>query len=292
MGAHGVLCHYFTGTSDRPQGALTLEDWEALLDAYGPRLVPAEEWMSRALRGIQQDEVCVTLDDGLAEGLLALPSLQRRGLTAWWGIYTGPLVGVPNRMERYRAIRNEHGVEVFYEELWKRLGHRPDAKGYLADRTYLSDDDRRFRYWRNVQATPQGYEEIMDTFPAPAQREPWLTAEEIRDLWEQDHVIGFHSHSHPTTVRGMTREQQALEYQTSQYVLGHVLYGSWYSGGRQRVDTMSHPCGEVTKWGLRYLSEMGVRLAWGATMAGALPLQAPRWSTGYWPRTPHTPAGP
>ncbi len=85
-------------------------------------------------------------------------------------------------------------------------------------------------------------------------------------------------------MRSLSQEQTELEYQTSRWVLERVLEGP--------VDTMSHPNGNVRPWGLRYLSEMGVRLAWGATMAGALPLQAPRWSTGYWPRTPHTPAGP
>jgi len=125
------------------QGALTVEELEAGLDTYGSRLIPAAEWIDRAVAGKTKDECCITFDDGLREAcVLAKPALDKRGLTAAWNIYTGPLVGVPNNLERWRWLRNVGfgGVEKFYtawfqlnlpQQLYLRV---PDD--YLADRCY------------------------------------------------------------------------------------------------------------------------------------------------------------
>ena len=278
---HGILAHYFwDGRASRPQGSLTAADWDAGLDAYGSRLIPAGEWIERALAGKIKDECCVTFDDGLREAyVIALPALEKRGLTAAWNIYTGPLVGVPNNLERWRWLRNFGfgGIEPFYEA-WRKLVNPPLVPDYLLDRLYLTREDRAFRWWRNVYTTPFEYERVMIQLAASATMPDfsthWLSFLDIQVLHRTGHVVGFHTHSHPTNMARLSVEQQALEYATSKGILEFCL--------ERPVNTMAHPCDSWTPEGIAWLQQNGVRLAWGGTMQGSLPWHAPRWSTGNW----------
>ena len=285
--AHGCVLHYFEGLGHpAAQGSLSADDFRRLLDAYGDRLINAEDWIVLALKNTLYvaDTVSITFDDGLREQLdVALPVLEERGLTASWYVYTGPLVGVPNSLERYRWIRNFAfgGVDAFYER-WRWLASVvgvPDD--YLADRTYLSGADRVFRYWRNEIASPEEYERVMERIAHGAlaldhfnHHDHWLSAGDLRALRARGHVIGFHTHSHPTTMQRLTREQQALEYATSKWILETML--------GEPVTTGAWPCGDFTDYGVEWCKANGVSLMWGATMQGSYPYNVPRWSSGNW----------
>lgn len=287
-GPHGILAHYFHDGSRYPaaQGSLSAEAFDAGLAAYGPRLVRAEIWLNLAETNLLQDEVCLTFDDGLREAYkIALPVLDARGLTACWNVYTGPHVGVPNQLEHWRWIRNHGfgGVEAFYACLWARVTRPPMPTDYLVDRRYLTDEDRHFRYWRNVVARPTTYERVMSEVaaralvPWPGLTKPWhvwMSARELRGLLRAGHTLGFHTHSHPTSAEGWSDEAWALEYATSRHIL------------RQRTGhfptTMSHPCGIVPAMAPAWLKAHGIRCGWGAQMVGEWPYILPRWSTWYW----------
>lgn len=284
--AHAVLAHYFHGPGfAQAQGSLSVEEWEAGLDAYGSRLVPAQEWITRCLHGTQKDEVCVSFDDGLREAyVLALPALETRGLTAAWNVYTGPYVGVPNNLERWRWLRNHGfgGIEGFYDALEKEIGVHTAPVWYLADRGYLTERDIHFRYWRDHEVTPAEYEAVMQRLfeasrYARTGETTWISPTELRHLHAEGHVLGIHTHSHPTDIRALSREHQSLEYATSRAILAGVLHVEAAS-----LTTVSHPCGAYTNDGLGWLRRHGFTLAWGATMGGEAPWVTPRWSTGYW----------
>ncbi len=284
--AHGILAHYFTGPGYPPaQGALTMDEWEAGLDAYGARLIPSREWIDRALAGKQKDEVCVTFDDGLREAyVLALPSLERRGLTACFSIYTGPYVGVPNRMEDWRWLRNHGfppGIEGFYRVARQLFDYGRAPTEYLAQKAYLTQEDRDFRFWRNRQER-EDYESAMEVLLEAAPCKPpaegyWMKAEEMRMLYARGHTFGFHTHSHPTDMTLLSVEAQHLEYATSWAVLANVLRTDL-----RLVRTMAHPCDTYTPEGLDWLRRNGVQIGWGGQVESTDLLRAPRWSTGYW----------
>ena len=286
--AHGIMAHYFTTPgARRVQGALTLEDWERGLDAYGPRLISARDWIRRALDGTVEDAVCVTVDDGLREGLVALPSLTARGLTAAWNLYTQPYVGVLPSLERDRWMRNQFAsVEAFYDAvdaILETTFDREKAIGYLADYGYLSQRDREFRYWRDRWATPTQYERLMDRvamthgLTCSLSLDHWLTPFEVFTLQGDGHLIGNHSHSHPMTMHRLPVSAQILEYATAQWILDHLA-------PIDDLHTVSYPCGSTTPELQRWLQVQGYQLAWGATMDGTIPWTTPRWSTGYWTR--------
>lgn len=288
---HSVVVHYAEGgVYPKMTGSLSADDFRRLLDAYGDRMYPAERWIDYATRApdLLYERCCVSFDDGLRECLdVFLPVLEERDLTAWWGIITSPLVGVPLSMERFRATREREGFYQAWraEAIAERPIARPDEKDrrwylnvprdYLADRAYLSDEDRAFRYWRDVLASPAQYEGVIERIGTPTLgTDHWLSADDIRALRARGHVIGAHSHSHPMRMTALSREQQAIEYATSKHILERIL--------GEPVTTLAHPCGVVTDYGVEWMKANGITLAWGATMDGSLPYNVPRWSVGNW----------
>lgn len=279
-GAWGLLLHYAEGHGHpRTQGSLSVDDFRRLLDACGDRVRPARQWLALASANLLTDDIAVTIDDGLREAMdVFLSVLEGRGLSAFLNPYTQPLVGVPHSLEANRAARNRYGVDDFYarwrELMEMRYGRISAPWGYLADYGYLTADDRDFRFWRNAMADPQEYETVMrDLGSEPLPLSHWLSASDIRSLRDAGHVVGLHSHTHPTTMAHLTREQQETEWATARYVLENIL--------GEPVTTAAWPCGQVTDHGIAWMKASGITLAWGATMAGSLPWAAPRWSSGY-----------
>ena len=289
--AHGILAHYFyDGTGPRPQGSLSSAEWARGLDAYGDRLISADKWIDLAMGDRLRDEVCVTLDDGLREAYVyALPELERRGLTACWNVYTQPLVGVPHNLERWRWVRNRaYGSLAGFYDAWDRLvdRERVEAEMLRADPTYLSDYgyltpvDRIFRWWRNRLPALE-YEQAMLALEGGEGARPfipdnhWIVPHELWRLHNAGHVIGNHTHTHPMELDVLSEEQQETEWATAECLLTDF---------NPEVMTASYPCGRRTAVSSEWLAKHEYTLAWGATMKGYAPWEAPRLSTGYWPR--------
>lgn len=281
---HGIMCHYFHGAGFPPaQGSISADDFQRGLDAYGDRLIPADIWIEMCLDGTLENQCCVTIDDGLREAYeIAFPVLENWNLTAAWNVYTGPLVGVPNRLEQHRRLRNYGfgSVEAFYQEARKRFAYGYAPPGYLRNRGYLTREDKDFRYWRD-HLDPAVYEITMDQLSAVAgsmpimNERPWISADELKVLAESGHVIGVHTHSHPVNMLALSAEQEALEYATAKFILERFTNG-------YEIYSMSHPRGIYSRRGIGWLKEHGFVLGWGATMDGVAPWDTPRWSTGYW----------
>jgi len=138
--------------------------------------------------------------------------------------------------------------------------------------------DRRFRYARDEILGPARYHATMDRMiraagvdiPAVA-RALWMTPEHLRHLHHAGHVVGLHSHTHPTRLERLTPADQHREYAANHAALTRIL-------GRAPV-TMSHPCNSYTADTLTLLRTLGIRLGFRANMApvaSATELELPR----------------
>lgn len=294
MSPHGLMFHHVHGgLHPQVQGSLSQDDLRRIIKAH-PRLIPAREFLAKHEVGaLERDECVLTFDDGLrCQYDLAKPVVEEFGLTAFWFVPTAPLIGVVSRLEVYRWLRTVAfgSVEMFYRawdyNLTRHEGHASTCHApadYLADHAYLSREDRDFRYWRDQMATPQAYERVMDTMlehrpprdgiPRCDTSTLSLTRGHVLQLHHDGHVVGTHSHAHPTTLAKLTKEQQEIEYATSTYILAEIL------GERPRA--MSHPCNQYTSHGLRYLKGLGYTVGFRAIpdpdgIAEGLPLLVPR----------------
>jgi peptidoglycan/xylan/chitin deacetylase (PgdA/CDA1 family) len=289
--AHGLLFHHFHGKGHPPsQGSLSAEGFAAMLDAVGlDRFLPAQAWRERALAGrLRPGDLCLTFDDNLrCQADIAVPVLERLGLTAFFFVNSAPLAGQPDRLELYRHFRSTRfaGVEAFYAAFEAAVGAERveaaldgvDIDTYLAAKPFYSRADRRFRYLRDRVLSEDDYTAAMDRMIAADGLDItavatglWMDADTLRRLDRGGHVVGLHSHGHPTCLSALPGERQAAEWRTNRELLAGIL--------GHAPDTAAFPCGDYDTVSLDILGGLGVRLAFRADMAagsGSL-LELPR----------------
>lgn len=281
---YGVMFHHFHDHDHAPgQGSISAEQLDELLGFVGvDRILPAEEWMTRALDGRLRDrDVCLTFDDNLrCQYDVAYPVLESHGLTAFWFVPTSVMTGQLEPMELYRVFRcgSFDNPSSFYAAFTAHLGESALAgeveralegfvpATYLQEYPVYTDEDRHFRYLRDQVLGPERYRGVMEEMldaagfdREAAARNLWMDDECVQELRADGNVIGLHTHTHPTNLVGLTAEEQRAEYAENWRHLRDIL-------GQEPI-TVSHPCGSYSETTLSILRERGVRLGFRANMA-------------------------
>ena len=90
---------------------------------------------------------------------------------------------------------------------------------YLAAYPFYSQNDRWFRYLRDIVLGPKAYQDTMMRMLkrhnyeiSTATSRLWMSERQVLSLHAQGHVIGMHSFSHPTAMSQLTRAEQKKEY--------------------------------------------------------------------------------
>ncbi|WP_298814677.1 polysaccharide deacetylase family protein [uncultured Roseibium sp.] len=277
----GLMFHHFHG-QDHPQtqGSINGNTFEAILEFISRkhRLLKAKDWLDRAKAGsLERNDVCVTFDDTLAcQYDVALPVLEKHGLTGFWFVYSSILEGGLEPLEIFRYFRTTcfDSIDEFYErffelahelllEAYHTSEHRFDHGSYLTHATYYSRSDRWFRYLRDNVLTSESYRSIVELmmkearFSIDSARDKlWLTASQVKQLSHSDHVVGLHSHTHPTTLAELPAAEQKTEYKRNSDSLNAIL--------GYRPDTVSHPCNSYNCETLEILKSLGVQIGFRA----------------------------
>ncbi|WP_313038905.1 polysaccharide deacetylase family protein [Stutzerimonas nitrititolerans] len=280
----GLMFHHFHG-NDHPvgQGSISAEEFSSLIEFVGRKhIINASEWLERAEAGaLQAGDLCITFDDGLAcQYDVALPVLETYDIEAFWFVYTSPLDGVVQRLELYRYLRSVAfpNIERFYENFKECLGGTPysdcvrntlkrvSLDGYLSEFPFYTRGDREFRFVRDEILGPERYFEVMDKMVKVAGYDPidlsaklFFTAEKIKELDLSGHVIGLHSHTHPTKLRALSVEDQEAEYHKNKVVLEALT--------SKPVTSMSHPCNSYGSDTLEVLRGLGVSVGFRSNMS-------------------------
>lgn len=278
----GIMFHHFHGgTHPEVQGSISAEDLRGLIDFVGrSRIISAREFLEKASAStLQPDDVCLTFDDNLkCQYDIALPVLKDMGLTAFWFVYTSPLVGIPERIEIYRHFRCTEfdSVESFYESFFEYAFRSPigtrlkralagfHPESHLTDFPFYTAEDRRFRYVRDCVLGHEEYCSLMDDLIGETLNNEafldrlWMNSDDILDLHSSGHVIGLHSHSHPTTLGDLNAELQEKEYRDNAQVIAHIT--------GEAPTVVSHPCNSYDANTLEVLRRMGVTLGFRANL--------------------------
>ena len=293
---HGLMFHHFHGPGFEPsQGSIDADTLKRIVDHYTRThsLLDAGEFRARALAGqLAPGDVCLTFDDSLlCQYEIALPVLEAYGLRAFWFVYSSVVTGNIEVLEVFRRFRSEYfpDVDSFYAAFFRTVDASPhreavaerlaefSATTYLAEYPFYSDNDRRFRYVRDQALGPDAYADVMNrmmraagTSCAALAEGLWMNAGQLRHLRDEEHVIGLHSHTHPTTLANLPPDRQHHEYAENSRVLEQLL-GSV-------PDTMSHPCNSYSQSTLGMLDGLGIRLGFRSNMSRGYssPLEYPR----------------
>ncbi len=279
----GIMFHHFHDdvVHTRSQGSMDAGQLRTML-AFLRRefqLLNPDEWLKKALKSeLQGGDICLTFDDNLkCQFDIALPVLEEFGIKAFWFLYTSPFVGVMERLEVYRHFRcNEFScIETFYEEFFRLAQSRlPEGaslascraaceqSGYASDCSLYTSDDRLFRYLRDVVLGFQTYNELMNSMIAARHYRPdrdilWMAPQDILHLHAGGHIIGLHSHTHPTCIIQLPCDQQREEYAVNQTILQQI------TGSKPRC--VSYPCGWFNADTESIMHQLGVVMGFDAT---------------------------
>ena len=279
----GLMFHYFHGDGHSPgQGTLSSLQFEGILDRYlaEGKVRPAKEWAQSAETGsLQSGEVCVTFDDALRSQFdIALPILRKKGLTAFWFVQSGVLTGEKGLLEAFRRFRNTFfpSMPEFYRTFYERACVEcsaesvqritaPTPDGYLREFAFYTPEDRRFRHVRDNVLRPDEYQSIMQDLISSRGSSveelstgASLDSQCLRTLEHEGHVIGLHSHSHPTHLADLPKERQREEYGRNFEVLRGILVDAPFS--------MAHPCNSYSTDTLAILHDLGIRIGFRSNM--------------------------
>jgi peptidoglycan/xylan/chitin deacetylase (PgdA/CDA1 family) len=292
----GVMFHHFHDQTHAPgQGSISQDQLAKLIHHLGrDNILPAREWQKRALNdSLGANDICLTFDDSLrCQYDIALPVLKSLRIEAFWFVYTSVIEGEVENLEIYRLFRNTQfqSVDQFYRSFFSYLENSPEhaevceklqtfqPRLYLREFSFYSDDDRKFRFVRDQILGSERYNQAMDQIirqtafdPDKAAQKLWMNATHLKELNDSGHVIGLHSHNHPTALNQLSVNRQIEEYQNNIRVLEKIL--------GEVPSTMSHPCNSYSAQTLQVLKQLGVQLGFRSNMApieNRTPLEFPR----------------
>lgn len=286
MGTHGVMLHHFHDEIKHiaEQGSITKEDFEKLLDHYTEHfnLIGADEYYYKVIHDTVQDkDVCITFDDNLlCQYDVAIPILNKRKLSAFFFAYTSPIQGNVEKLEIYRHFRHLFFADVdeFYSSFFKVIEDKKkeldvdlscengfDADSYLAQYSFYSLNDRKFRYYRDEVLGQSRYYYVMDfmldQYNYDINRYAkllWCGENEIRDISNQGHIVGLHSHTHPTRICEFDYNRQFNEYNICKEILEKIT--------GNKVFSASYPCGSINGDTEQIMKKLGIHIAFKEVM--------------------------
>jgi peptidoglycan/xylan/chitin deacetylase (PgdA/CDA1 family) len=281
--AHGIMFHHFYDDSHpRGQGAISGSDFEEVINHLKTaRILSADVYLEKANAGkLSANELCLTFDDSLkCQFDIAYPILKKHRLTAFWFVYTSVLQGKVENLEVYRYFRTTYfpSIEAFYEEFFSHVEeskYRSILEKGLSSYKFsdyrhfphYSEADCRFRFIRDHILGPRKYSFVMEHImrkhrfdSAGIASKLWMNTEMLTTLHEEGHLIGMHSHSHPTTMGKLSVIKQEQEYKKNFKFLYDLL--------GQPPKAMSHPCNSYNNDTLQILKKYGVELGFRSNMA-------------------------
>lgn len=288
MNTHGLMFHHFYDNKIhiKEQGAITKEEFEALLDFYEKeyKIISAKEYSEKAEKNqLKNFEVCITFDDSLkCQFDIAYPVLENRGIKAFWFIYTSPLIGVLEKVEVYRHFRFSKfsDIEEFYFAFFTlAIEHEKELKcdiqyelknfdsdSYAKDFSFYTSNDKRFRYLRDDILGTEKYNYLMDkmidryNYNIEENKEIlWLSEQDIKTIYNTGHIIGLHSHTHPMVLTNLSFEEQYEEYNRNKQILENIIHDKVYS--------ISYPCNSYNDDTLEIMKRLEIHLGFRANTA-------------------------
>lgn len=282
MFAHGLMFHHFHDDQHpKGQGAIDRTRFERILDAYGERILSANEWLARSKDGtLASDSVCLTFDDALKCQIdVALPVLSERGLTAFWFVYSSVFEGNVEPLEIFRYFRTvafkdfDHFCDAFMDAARAGFGSSlsnglegVELERYLSEFPFYSRNDRLYRFVRDRILTTEEYDAVLRSMmetagfdQIAAKSNLWMTDTDLRNLTTNEHVVGLHSYTHPIRIEALEPETQRHEYDRNYQHIARV------AGVRPRA--MSHPCNSYNSDTIAILDSLGIQIGFCSNMS-------------------------
>ncbi|OOG54287.1 polysaccharide deacetylase family protein [Polaromonas sp. C04] len=244
-------------------------------------VLPLDQAVTRLKAGtLPARAACITFDDGYADNFeVAMPILQRHGLTATFFIATGFLNG--GRMWNDTIIETVRGgTSPLLDFSSLNLGRHPvtTLAGKRAAITALIDQIKYQPLAQRISVT----EQIARLAPVQLPQDLMMTSLQVKAMHQAGMQIGAHTVSHPILAR-LDKDQARQEISDSQIFLERLL--------GERVGLFAYPNGkpgeDYSLQAVEVVRSLGFDAAfstqWGASRQGDDPLQIRRFTP--WDKT-------
>ena len=243
---HGIMFHHFHDDAKhlKSQGSISKKEFYKIVEFIGRKnILDADIFFDKFKNNkLKNNEVCFTFDDAIKCQIdVALPVLEDLKIKSFFFVYSSMFDGNPDNLEIFRHFRMNYfkNINEFYEKFYEFLESDLDKifRDYnnKINKTknkfpHYSFDDIKFRLIRDEILNKKQYEEIM--FKMMEERKfqykeyfskLFFDARDLQKLDDLGHIIGLHSHTHPTSLEKLNYEQQKMEYEKCLSVLSNIL---------------------------------------------------------------------
>ena len=281
---HGIMFHHFhdNGIHTKGQGSIDKDDFYKMINFIGRKnILDADVFYEKFKNNkLKNNEVCLTFDDAIKSQIdIALPVLEELKIKSFFFVYTSMFEGKPDNLEFFRYFRMNYfnSVYEFYDSFYKILDK--DLKSFFENNIdkikekkikhpVYSIEDIKFRLVRDIFLTKIQYEEIMFSMFKEKQfnhkdfsKKLFFQKNDLQTLNNLGHLIGLHSHNHPTLLEKLNYDEQKNEYEKCLSSISNIL-----KKPKNEIKFMSHPCGSYNNDTLEILKELGIELGFKQIM--------------------------
>ena len=277
--------HFHDDNHVKGQGSIDKLVFRSIIKYYlnNFNLLSADIFIERFLsKNLNINDVCITFDDNLkCQFDIALPVLNEFKIKAFWFVYSSPFDGSFEKLEIFRYFRSNYfkSFENFYESFFQELDSFKkfnyvfdelknfDPNNYLNEFSFYTKKDKIFRHVRDNLLGEKNYYEIMDSMIKKSEmdlnsklhQKLWMSPDEIKILNESGHIIGLHSHTHPTRMGEKNYKFQEKNYSKNKMILENII--------NEKITCMSHPCNSYNDNTLNILEQLGIKLGFRANLS-------------------------
>jgi len=133
------------------------------------------------------------------------------------------------------------------------------------DFPFYTKRDTKFRFIRDTALGLDRYNNVMDIMMVRRNidvidfsSDLWMNVNNVRRLADKNHIIGLHSHSHPTQLSMLSVQEQENEYRQNFNFLREAL--------GQPPKTVSHPCNSYSADTISILRNLKIEIGFRANM--------------------------
>ena len=282
--SHGIMFHNFHDLKKHKggQGSISQKEFLELINFIGRKnIIDADEFILRFKeKTLKKKHVCLTFDDGsLSQYNVALPVLKKLKIKAIFFLYSSMFTRKPDFLEVYRYFRINffRNIDEFYKKFYehvdlKYINFLKKNKKIIDQKkiTYphYSISDIKFRLVRDGFISRIQYKNIMIKLFKEKKFVPknyfnnlFMNSEHLIKIHKLGHLIGLHSHSHPTVMKKLTYKNQAKEYNKNITIFSKILNCT-----NDTFKTMSHPCGSFNFDTKKVLNKLNINIGFIANM--------------------------
>ena len=278
------MFHHFhdDGIHTKGQGSISKDDFYKMINFIGRNnILDADVFFEKFKKNkLKEDEVCLTFDDAIRCQIdVALPVLEDLKIKSFFFVYTSMFEEKPDNLEIFRYFRMNYfnSVDEFYINFYKVLNadleeffnkNKNVIKNTKIKFLFHSIEDIKFKLVRDRLLTKDEYEKNMSLMMKEKNFQPkkhysqlFFDKKDLNQLNSLGHLIGLHSHNHPTLLESLSYDEQKLEYENCISVISKII-----DKPKNEIKFMSHPCGSYNNHTLEILKKLGIELGFKEIM--------------------------